>query len=329
MHTQIFKNKMSSSDLVDLSGGRLERLISDLHETADVFYREREDALQRLAAAEFQLNNLQSTLQRSKQEQMDMRETLATREKKLQEERASALLESERIKTSNEELKARLESFRFQNEQLQKATAATVGSSGMPTTNAGQQQQQRISNLVTKEVIDQLNAVHDALKALEARTLQVGASTKLADNRAMETSKTVENSTLLVQKAHNEVALLRTQLREANQKSRADAASISSLQLDLEVAQEETNRLREEVASLVQARRQLESELDKTKATIASSLMPLLESARSIVTTTTSMEVISLQDSASQNAACHDDVTVEEKPASSMNALVLYEGGNV
>ncbi|KAH9252978.1 hypothetical protein BASA81_009134 [Batrachochytrium salamandrivorans] len=261
-------------DLVDLGGSRLERLISDLYEVADGLFKDKQGLADKLARAEKELETTQTIQTRLKQSEHESREQALAQEKRSQEERTAMVLELEKLKTSNEELKARLESFRFQNEQLQAKPPGLAP-------QQQQQQQQQLSNLVAKEVIDQLNAVHDALKALEVRTVQIGAGAKLADGRAMEMSKTLASANESLLRAKNEVANLRSAQATLTLKARSDCATIFSLKLDLEVSNEQANRLREEVAVLGKARRAVEAELEATKLTIATSLVPLLEQAKS------------------------------------------------
>lgn len=256
---------------MDLS--RLERLISDLYEVADGLFRDKQDLADKLARAEKELEAAQTLQTKLKHSEHESREQALVQEKRSQEERATTVLELETLKTSNEELKARLESFRFQNEQLQ---AKPPGPTPPPP-----QQQQHLSNLVAKEVIDQLNAVHDALKALEVRTAQIGAGAKLADGRALEMAKTLASANECLLRAQSEVASLRSAQAALTSKARSDCAAIFSLTLDLEVSNEQANRLREEVAVLGKARRAVEAELEATKLTIATSLVPLLEQAKS------------------------------------------------
>jgi chromosome segregation ATPase len=84
-----------------------------------------------------------------------------------------------------------------------------------------------------QEVIDQLSEIHDALKALEAKTSMTTAGLRTADTRAVDANHAMEASHELLRKAKTEVETIRSQYREAQSKMRNDAMTLSALQLDV------------------------------------------------------------------------------------------------
>ena len=253
----------------------LERHIIELIDLAGEMARGRDEANQKIAELEDRLKSNAREMDKLKKERIEERETNMQRDRKHQDEKAQVALEMERLRTLNEELEAKCELFRTQNEAIQAARNQAQSQGSVPTSSSGAGQ--RLSHLVTKEIIDQVTEVHEYLKALEARATTVCTNAAQTELRITEMAKLAETSRDLLLRSQHELEATRASHREAISKSRVDAAKISALQLDVEGLQEQVNRLREEIAKLNHNRRTLELELERTKVTVATSILPLLE----------------------------------------------------
>ena len=250
-------------------------------ELASDIARGRDENQQKLNQLEGKFQESIRELDRIKRERIEEREANTHKVRKLTEEKAIVLMEVERLKIQKEEIEAKVESYRQQNESLhaslvqfqQQSTSFNSSSNGA---------QQRLSSLVTKEVIDQVAALHESLKALESRSSTIASNAAKAEARSIETAALAESTIELLKQSQDQLAQVKAAQRESIIKSRSDAIVISALKLDGEGLQEQVNRLREEVASVNQNRRALESELERTKLTIASSIIPILEKVQPI-----------------------------------------------
>ena len=180
-------------------------------------------------------------------------------------------------------MEAKCESYRAQNETLQlslttlqNGSSSSMSSTSVSQTSAGN----RLSNIVNKEIIDQITNLHETLKQLETRISAVAANAVQAEARNADINKVLKEAQDLVTRSKAQQEQLRHELKNALAKIRADAVTISSKTLDVESLQEQVNRFKEEIATLNQQRRNLETELEHTKLMIATTLVPLCEAAK-------------------------------------------------
>lgn len=275
---KVILEKKGKMDLENNS--KLETSLLDLIDLASQAVRQKEEARRKSLKLEEKINDLQKDLDKLKKERMDEREMYITKERNLHSEKTSLFLEVEKSRCTNEELMAKVEYFRNQAEGLQ-ATAAMMQQhqqgGGSASFCSMPNQSNRLPHLVAKEVVEQIREIHENLKALESRASTLTSQATMADSRATEMERTVDKSKVSLKLCQNQLENLQRAHKETLAKSRADATTISALHLDVEGLQEQVNRLKEEVANLSQHRRNLENELERTKLTVATSLVPLLE----------------------------------------------------
>jgi DNA repair exonuclease SbcCD ATPase subunit len=251
-----------------------ESQLLNLIEVATQMARGREEARQRMDQLEVKLKVAQTELERTKRERAEERDANQAKERKHSDETSNLLIQLEKAKSQMEELTAKCGSYKSQNETLE-ASLAQLQSTG--TGGVGQPRTNRLSQLVNKEVIEQVTSIQDHVKQLEQRISTMAANASLAESKASEMSKLLVASDDTVRRSKVQLEQVRAANCEAGLRIRTDAATISSLTLDIENLQEQVNRFKEETASLGQQRRNLESELERIKFSIASSLLATLE----------------------------------------------------
>ena len=259
-----------------ISQSKFETNLIGLIELASQQSRKENELTEKIEFLEKKLKDSSYLIEKLKKERTEEREMHSSKERRSNEEKIQCTSEVERLKVLNEELSTKTETLRSQNEQLQ----LSLLQKQQQEQNAhfqGHQSGERLSQLVSQDTLQQLNDIHEVVKLLEKKVATVSSLVTKAEVRALEMGHLLESSKDALGKSQKQLETAKASYREASLRCREDSMIISALRLDNENLQEQNKLLREEVASSNQTRRNLEAELEKTKLTVANSILAILE----------------------------------------------------
>lgn len=269
------------SDLIQYS--LLETKLLDLVRLANTLAKAKDDAEAKAEDVERKNKEWQAEVERMRKAKVEEKESLALQERRAFEEKLQLAAECERLRIANAETNAAIKALQGENEQLARNTGnagAAIGSAAESTlSTSATKAASTLSHMLAREVIDQLSIFGESLKEIERKCTMLQANVILADAKAAESAGAVDKANDLVDRAKERVQILQAANHDLSARSRMDASKISSLKLDVETLQEHVQSLGQQVSVGHRARLTLETEMEKSKIAVATTLMTLSSEA--------------------------------------------------